>query len=109
MVRPHLVESSYCKTLVPLKGGQILHHFLHKNIFPSCCYIRENSKNNEAYQKFLRDNVTLIHHMNYKYETFIDEILQCLVNDKLPKYLEFHSPYIFRKHFNFSAKLVKKQ
>ena len=30
MVRPHLVESSYCKTLGTLKGAPILHHFAHK-------------------------------------------------------------------------------
>ena len=30
VVRPHLVESSYCKTLGPLKGAPTLHHFLHK-------------------------------------------------------------------------------
>ena len=33
VVRPHLVESGYCKTLVLLKGVQILHHFLHKKYF----------------------------------------------------------------------------
>ena len=54
--------------------------FYTKNIFSSCCYIKENFKNNETYQSFLQDNVTLIQPMNYKYETFIDEILQCLVD-----------------------------
>ena len=33
VVRPHLVESSYCKTLWPLKGAPILQHFLYKKIF----------------------------------------------------------------------------
>ena len=33
MVRPDLVESSYCKTLGPLKDTPILHHFLHKKYF----------------------------------------------------------------------------
>ena len=33
VVRPHLVESSYCKTLEPLKGAPILLHFLHKKYF----------------------------------------------------------------------------
>ena len=28
VVRRHLVESSYCKTLGPLKGTPILYHFL---------------------------------------------------------------------------------
>ena len=34
MVRPHLVESSYCKILVPLKGASSLNHFPHTgNVF----------------------------------------------------------------------------
>ena len=32
MIRSHLVESSYCKILVPLKGMSSLNHFLHKKI-----------------------------------------------------------------------------
>ena len=32
MVRLHLVESGYCKTLGSLKGAPILHHFLHEKI-----------------------------------------------------------------------------
>ena len=55
MVIPHLVKSNYYKTLGPLKGVPILDHFLHnKNIFSNCGYMKENFKNNEAYQKFLR-------------------------------------------------------
>ena len=48
LVRPHLVESSYCKTFGSLKGAPILHHFYIKNIFSCCCYIKENFKNNET-------------------------------------------------------------
>ena len=33
MVRPHLVKSSHCKILVPLKGVPILRHFFRKKIF----------------------------------------------------------------------------
>ena len=33
LVRSHLVKSSHCKTLWPLKGVPILHHFLHKICF----------------------------------------------------------------------------
>ena len=33
VVRPHLMESSYYKTLGPLKGAPILHYFLHKKYF----------------------------------------------------------------------------
>ena len=33
VVRPHLVGSSYCKTLEPLKGAPILHYLLHKTYF----------------------------------------------------------------------------
>ena len=51
--------------------------------------MKENFKNNKAYQHFLgeravrppgkRGNVTLIHNMSYKPQFFIDEVLQCLV------------------------------
>ena len=73
MVRPHLVESSYCKILVPLKGTSILNHFLHKKdvFFNSCCYTKKNSKNTETLKYFSREgavrplgkrgNVTSIH------------------------------------------------
>ena len=50
MVRPHLMESSYCKTLGPLKGVSLLHHCLHKDIFSSCCYMKKNFENNKADQ-----------------------------------------------------------
>ena len=73
VVRPHLVESTFCKALWPLKGATILHHFLHKNVFSSWSYIKENFKNNETYQHFCgeravrspgkRGNVILIHPM----------------------------------------------
>ena len=33
VVRPHLVEWSYCKVLEPLKGTSSLSHFLHKKCF----------------------------------------------------------------------------
>ena len=33
MVRPHLVKSSHCKILVPLKSVPILRHFFRKKIF----------------------------------------------------------------------------
>ena len=33
LVRPRLVESSYCKTLRTLKGAPILQHFLYKEYF----------------------------------------------------------------------------
>ena len=33
MVRPHLVESKYCKILGPLKGMFSLTHFPHKKYF----------------------------------------------------------------------------
>ena len=50
VVRTHLVGSGYCKTLEPLKGAPILPYFLHKNIFTNSGYMKENFKNNEAYQ-----------------------------------------------------------
>ena len=51
MVIPHLAKSNYYKTLGPLKGVPILDYFLHnKNIFSNCGYMKENFKNNEAYQ-----------------------------------------------------------
>ena len=33
MIRPHIVESSYSKIFVPLKGMSSLNHFLHKKWF----------------------------------------------------------------------------
>ena len=53
VVRPHLVELDHYKILEPLKGMLNLNHFLHKKkIFSNCGHIKENFKNNEAYQKF---------------------------------------------------------
>ena len=59
-----------------LKGAPFLHHFSDKNIFSSCFYIKENPKNNEAYQKFF----TKIDPMSYKAKIFTNVILQCLVD-----------------------------
>ena len=90
VVRPHLVESSYCKTLGPLKNAPIDTIFNTKNIFSSCCYIKENFKNNETYQTFFgeravrspgkRVNVTSIHPMSYKPQILTDAALQCLLD-----------------------------
>ena len=50
--------------------------FIQKHVFNSCYYIKENFKNNEAYQNFFKEravkslgkwgNVTLIYPMSYK-------------------------------------------
>ena len=46
MVRSQLVESSYCKILVLLKGMSGLNHFLRKKMFVnSCGYTKKNFKN----------------------------------------------------------------
>ena len=68
-------------------------NFYTKNIFSSCCYIEENSKNNETYQKFFgegavrspgkRGNVSLIHLMSNKPQIFTNAVLQCLVDKYL--------------------------
>ena len=52
VVRPYLVESSYFKTLAPLKGYQFYIIFYTKNTFSNRGYMKENFKNNEAYQNF---------------------------------------------------------
>ena len=33
ILRPHLAESGYCRTLGLVKGASILHHFSHKKYF----------------------------------------------------------------------------
>ena len=48
IVRPDVVESGYFKTLGPLKGAPIFTTFHTKNIFSSCCCVKENFKNNET-------------------------------------------------------------
>ena len=68
-------------------------NFYTKNIFSSCCYIEENFKNNETYQKFFgesavrspgkRGNVSLIHLMSNKPQIFTNAVLQCLVDKYL--------------------------
>ena len=53
MVRLHLVELHHYKILEPLKGALNLNHFLHKKkIFSNCDYMKENFKNNKAFQNF---------------------------------------------------------
>ena len=89
MVRLHLVELHHYKMLEPLKGALNLNHFLHKKkIFSNCDYMKENFKNNKAFQKFQGefpvdsqgngDSVTLIHLMRNKPQIFTDEVLQCV-------------------------------
>ena len=98
MIRPHLVESSYCKVLVPLKGTSSLNHFLHtkKMFFNSCFCTKKNFKNTETYKYFQgegavrplgeRANVTSIQLISYKFQIFGDEILQCLIDKYQMKY-----------------------
>ena len=53
VVRPYLVESSYCKILVPLKGTSSLNHFSHtRNVFNSGCYTKKNLEKTETYNYF---------------------------------------------------------
>ena len=53
VIRLYLVEMDHYKVLEPLKGAPDLNHFLHKkSIFSNCGYMKENFKNNEAYQNF---------------------------------------------------------
>ena len=51
VIRPYLVQLDYYKISEPLKGALDLNHFLHKKMICSnCSYMKENFKNDEAYQ-----------------------------------------------------------
>ena len=83
-------------------------NFYTKNIFSSCCYIEENFKNNETYQKIFgeravrspgrRGNVPLIHLMSYKPQIFTNVVLQCLVDRDVITYQNIWSEGKVRPH-----------
>ena len=87
VVRTHLVELDRYKILGPLKGAPDLNHFLHKKRFlVTAATWKRISKITKLTKIFWdkgqldpQDNVTLIHPMSYKSQSFTDEILQCLV------------------------------
>ena len=82
--------------------------FYTKNIFSSCCYIKESFKNNKTYQIFLgertvrspgkRGNVTLIHPMSYKPQNFTNVVLQCLIDKYVINYQNIWSEGVVRPH-----------
>ena len=71
------MSSERCADFTPL--------FTQKNIFSSCCYVKQNVKNTEVYQNCYgergvrspgkRGNVTLIRPMSYKFKLLTDVVL----------------------------------
>ena len=108
MVRPHLVKSRYYKTLGHWNVRQFYTIFCTKNIFSSWCYIEENFKNNEIYQKFFGEKavrspgkqgiVPLIHPMSYKPKIFTNVVLQCLVDKYMITYQNIWGEGMVRAH-----------
>ena len=53
MVRPHLVESSYCKFGATERHVKLNPFPTHtKMFFNSCCYMKKNFKDTETYKYF---------------------------------------------------------
>ena len=92
MIRPHLVESNYFKTLALLKGAPILHHFFTEKMFLLVTATEEEiskmMKLTNIYYQYLRaarfpgkwGNVALIHSMSFKHQIYTNGVLQCLVD-----------------------------
>ena len=81
VVRPHLAESTYCKTLGPLKGAPTLHHFIQKKIF-LVVFLGESAVRSPGKQ----GNLTLIHPISYKPQIFTNLTSQYLVDKYMITY-----------------------